>query len=148
MNAESREAASFLYRLLERVVGFAIGEDDEHAIGDFRTGMQEIDTLRERWCQRCAAFGRHVRVEGIEIQREGRAIHGEGRKDVARAREGGEPESIAVEVLHQPARFAQCAHQPAGLGVFRQHRARNVEREHQVEPTRFGHDAFLAPAWT
>ena len=75
MNAEPRQATRFLQRLLERIVRFAVGEHDEHAIGDLGTGMQQIDSLGQAGRQRRPAFRRNVRIEGIEIQRDGRAVH-------------------------------------------------------------------------
>ena len=75
VNAESRQATCFLQRLLEGVVGFAVGEHDEHAIGDLRAGMQQVDSLRQRGRQRRPAFRRNVRIERVEIQGESRTIH-------------------------------------------------------------------------
>ncbi len=56
VDAEAGESMRFLQRPFERIVRLAIGEHDQHAIGDFGTGMQEVDALLQRRRQRRPAL--------------------------------------------------------------------------------------------
>src|ERR1041385_8515070 len=125
-------------------MGFPVGEHHEHAIGDLGTRAQQLDALRQAGRERRPAFGRHVGIEGVEIQRQRRAVDGERREDVARPRERREPEPVAVEILHQSSRFPQRPRQPARPHVLGEHGARDVYREHEIEAACLGAEPLLA----
>ena len=146
MDAEARQPPRFLDRPLQRVVRFTVGEHDQDAIGDFRAGVQQVDPLLQRRYQRRPALRRDVRIERVEIQRQRRAIHRQRGEDVARPGERGEAEPVAVEILHETARFPQRPAQPARLDVFGQHGPRDVDGEHEIEAPRLGDDPLLSPA--
>src|SRR6185312_4020504 len=61
------------------------------------------------------------------------------------AGKGGEPEPVAIEILYQPARFAQRAAQAARFHVFGEHRARDIDRDDEIEPAGFRDDALFTP---
>ena len=48
VDAEAGESMRFLQRPFERIVRLAIREHDQHAIGDLRAGMQQVDALGQR----------------------------------------------------------------------------------------------------
>ena len=121
MDAEAGESMRFLQRRFERIVRLTIGEHDQHAIGDFGTGMQQVDALLQRGGQRRPPFRGNIRIERVEIQHQGRAVDRQRRQDVARSGKCRETEPVAVEILNETPRLAQRPRHPAGLRVFGQH---------------------------
>ncbi len=95
-----------------------------------------------------AAFAREVRVERVEVQADGAAIHRERRQDVAPPGERDEAKPVALQILDQPPRLPDGALQPVGRRVLREHRTADVHREDEAQRPRLGADLRAAPART
>ena len=114
--------------------------------GEVRPRAQQLSPLPQGRRQGCASLGRDVGVEGVEVQRQRRAVDGERREDVARAGESDEADAVALQVLHQAPRLAQRAPQPARARVLGEHGAGDVHREDEVQAPALRHDGLLPPA--
>ena len=130
----------------QRVVGLAVGEDHEHPVGRVGGGAEELAALGEHAREIRAAFAREVRIERVEVQADGAAVHGERRQDVAPPGERDEAEPVALQVLDQAPRLADGALQPVGRRVLREHRPADVHREDEAQRPRLGADLGAAPA--
>ena len=94
---------------------------------------QQIERGAHRASDRRAA-DRHVpRVEIAPEQLDRRVV--DGRRIGQRlAREGDQPDAIAPEPVHELLELALGALEPRRIDVLGQHRAREVERDHQSRP--------------
>ena len=143
-------AGAQLLRLLghsgKRVVRFAVREDDQHAVGKVGARPQQLPALTQRAGQPRSSLRSDFGIQRVEVERERRAVNRQRGEDVARAGECQQTHAIAVQILHQPARFAQRPPQPAGTRVLRQHRAGDIHRDHDGQGARFRHDGRFPPA--
>ena len=126
------------------VVILAIGDQDQYA-RDVPARAKAERRLADRLFESRAPPPHAVRPQGIEHQAEEAEVGGHGSEHTGAPREGDQAHLISLEIFEQIADLALGALQSVRRDVLGEHRARDVDRHHQLGARAGRLDVFEAP---
>ena len=123
---------------------FAIGDQQQDA-GHVAGRAEPLDCFANGFFEARAASPHAVGSEGVEHKTKKPEVGGHRRKDTRASRECDEANLVSREVFEQVANLGLRAFEPVRCDVFRQHRARYIEGDHELSTDLRTLDVFEAP---
>ena len=109
----------------------AVGDQDDRVVLVLR-GVERVERRADRAPEVRLAARRGIGRRALDRAAEEGVVRGERTQQHARAAEGDERAAVALKRLHEVRKVRLRALQPVRADVLREHRARHVERDHDV----------------
>ena len=114
------------------LVALAVGDQHDRLVVALAS-LEGLEAGIDRRCQRGASARDDADLDGVETLQERAPIEGERALEERRARESHQAETVAAGLGDEIADRELGAGEAVGLHVGREHAARGVERDHQVD---------------
>ena len=141
-NAELRRRAGGVEG--KRILVLSI-RDQEDCARRIARRAEARQRLADRLFESRSAARRAVHPDPVENQAQKAEVGGHGREDAGASREGDDPHLVSVQVGQQIRDLGLGALEPVGRDVFREHRAGDIEADHDLGPEGLGRDVAHAP---